>query len=231
LSWSLELSHGPYDPCIVLGMGPNSQVGSGSGSTRNWTVATGLTTRKTRTIGNGPVSQPKTRHFKFPIMDPIKYWSSDRTMTWSVRTLCSVSHSFTSHCQICDRTNIRWVAIENARISLKIWCYFTVIQRIFVWSQIWKREVEQRLKLHNLHIHHVMICWDLRYLIGAKVAGTVRWNRSGGPTRPKIRGLMSGLGNKPAKTQWVGSLAGSGTKPNQTASQNPDRWRVTRTDC
>jgi len=46
---------------IVLAMGPNSRVGSGSSSTQNRTVATGLTTRKTQPIGNGPVLPPKTR--------------------------------------------------------------------------------------------------------------------------------------------------------------------------
>jgi len=39
---------------------------------------------------------------------------------------------------------------------------------------------------------------------------------------------MSGPGNKPAKTQWVRFLAGSGTETNQTAGRNPDHWRATR---
>jgi hypothetical protein len=187
-------------------------------------VATGLTTRKTGTIGNGLVLPSKTNHFKSTIVARIKYLSSDRIMTWSVRTLCSFSRSFTSRCQICDWTNIRWVAIYNPKISLKIRCYFTVIQPILVRSQIWKQEVEERVKLHNLRIHHVMICWDLRYLIGATVAGTVKWNRGAGTTLPKHLRFMSGPGNNPAKSQRVGFLAGSGTEPNR-------RWRVTWTSC
>ena len=174
---------------IVLATGPNSWVSLGSSSTANRTVLTSLSTPITWTIGNGPVLPPKTRHFKFTILAPIKYLSSDCTMTWSVRTLCSFSHSFTSRCQICNWTNIRWVAIEKPQISRKIWCYFTVIQQILVWLQIWKREVEERLKLHNLYIDHVMIWWDLRYLIGAKVAGTVKWNSSAGTTQPTHMGL------------------------------------------
>jgi hypothetical protein len=66
---------------LVLGTGPNSRVGSESGSTRNRTVATGLTTRKTRPTGNGPVLPPKTRHFNITTLPPIKYLSSDCIMT------------------------------------------------------------------------------------------------------------------------------------------------------
>jgi hypothetical protein len=44
---------------LVLATGQNSRAGSGDGSTRNRTVATGLTTWKTRPIGNGPVFHQK----------------------------------------------------------------------------------------------------------------------------------------------------------------------------
>jgi len=172
-------------------------------------MATGLPTRKTLTIGNGPVLPPKTRHFKFTMLAPIKYLSSDRTMTWSVRTLCSFIRSFTFRFQICDQTNIRWVAIENPQVSLEIWCYVPAIQRILIRLQIREREVEERVKLHNLRIHHVMIRWDLRYLIGAKVARTVRWNCSLGTTWPKNCSFMSGPGNNTARTKRVRFLTGS----------------------
>ena len=66
---------------VVLATGPNSRVGSGFGSTRNRTVATGLTTRKTRTVGNGAVLPPTTRHLKSTIFAPLKYLSSDHIMT------------------------------------------------------------------------------------------------------------------------------------------------------
>jgi len=157
----------------VLATGPNSRVGSGFGSTRNRTVATGHTTRKTRTVGNGAVLPPKTRHFKCTIFAPIKYLSSDRIMTWSVRKLSSFSPSFTSRIQICDRTNNGGGAIENPRNSLKNRLYFTATQRISVRSQIWMREVKEGLKLHNLHTGHVTIWSELIYLIGAKAVGTV----------------------------------------------------------
>ena len=49
---------------LVIAKGPNSQVGSGFGSTHNRTVPTRLTTRKTGTVGNGAVLPPKTLAFQ-----------------------------------------------------------------------------------------------------------------------------------------------------------------------
>jgi hypothetical protein len=91
--------------------------------------------------------------------------------------------------------------------------------------------VKEWLKLHNLHIDHVMIQSELKYLIGAKVAETRKWNRGMGSTQPKNHGFMSGTGINPAMTEWVLFLVGSGTEPNGTASQSTDRWRVMRTRC
>ena len=163
----------PYYAYIVLATGPNCLVGSGSCSTRTRTVATGLTTRKTWTVGNGAVLPPKTRHFKFTILAPIKYLSSDHITTWSVRRLGSGPPSFTSHLPICDPTSIRWITIENPPISLRISDYFTNTQRISVRLQIWMQEVKEGLKLDNLHIDYVMIRSQLKYLIGAKGVGTI----------------------------------------------------------
>jgi hypothetical protein len=56
-----------------------------------------------------------------------------------------------------------------------------------------------------------MIQLELKYLIGAKVAKTIKWNRGQGTTRPKNCGFMSFLGDKPAKTERVRLLAGFGT--------------------
>jgi len=59
-------------------------------------------------VGPGPrfhITVPAT-------LPPIKYLSSDRIVTWSVRKLCSSSPSFTSRCQICDWANIRWIAVK-----------------------------------------------------------------------------------------------------------------------
>jgi len=158
---------------LVLATRPISRDGSRYGSTWIRTVAMGLTTRKTPTIGNGPVLPPKTWHFKFTILAPIKYLSSDRIMTWSVRTLCSFRSSFTSSFLICDPTIIRGVAIENPRISITIGPFFTATQQISVWSQIWMLEVKELITLHNQHTDHVTVRSELKYWIGAKAVGTV----------------------------------------------------------
>jgi len=148
---------------VVIATGPNSRVGSGSGSTGNQTVAMSLTIRKARPIGNGPVLPPKTRNFSITALPPIKYLSSDRMMTWSVHRLCSSSRSFTSWSQKCDPTNICWVAIENPLISHKICSFFTGTQRITVGSHIGNREVKARPEMHNLNTDYVTIRWELQY--------------------------------------------------------------------
>jgi len=93
------------------------------------------------------------------------------------------------------------------------------------------REVKEQVRLDNLGLEHATIRSELRYLIGAKVAGTIKLELRGGYNPAKNRGFMSGPGNKPSKTMWFGFLAGSGTEPNRTAGQKPDGWRVTRTRC
>ena len=157
----------------MLATGPNSRVGSGSRSTQNRPIPTGHTTRKTWPTGNGPVLPLKTQHFTITTLPPIKYMSSDRIMTWSVRRLCSSTRSFTCRTQICDPTNIRWVAIEYPLISHKMGPFFTATQQISVRSQIGKQEVTERPELHNLRTDHVTIQWELKYLIGGKGVRTV----------------------------------------------------------
>jgi len=144
---------------------------------------------KTRNVANGLVSLPKPRHFNITTLAPINYLSSDCIVTWSVCRLCCSSCSFTSSFHICDPTNICWVAIENMIISRTMCLYFRATQRISVGSQIWKSEVKERLELHNLHTYHVMIQSELKYLTTAKVAGTIKWNRGLGTTRPTNEGL------------------------------------------
>jgi len=151
--WISKLTCSP----LVLAMGPNSRFGCGFSSDPEPDRCNGF--------------PPKTRHFKSTILAPIKYLSSDRIVTWSVCRLCSFSPSFTSRSHICDRTNIRSVAIENPHFSAEISPSSTAIQRILVQSQIWQREVIEGVKLHNLRTDHVTIRSELRYLIGAKLQG------------------------------------------------------------
>jgi len=76
--------------------------------------------------------------------------------------------------------------------------------------------------VHNLHIDHVMIRSELRYLIVPQVAGTGIWNHGLGTTRPNNGGFMSSPGNNSAKTERVGFLDGSRTKPNHLSNPDPD---------
>jgi len=118
-----------------------------------------------------------------PNVAPIKYLSSDRIMTQSLCILCSFSCSFTSRCQICDQTNIRWVAVKLPDITRKIGVFFITTQRILVWSQIWQREVKAQLKLHNLRTDHVMIRSELKYFIGCQNVNMI-CSVFGGKTSP-----------------------------------------------
>jgi len=198
---------------VVLATVQNCQVGSGSGSNLEPNCCNGTYHTNPRTVAIEPVLLPETRHYKSTIFAPNKYFSSDHIVTQSVGKLWCFSPSFPSRSRICGRTNILRVAIEIPRIWPGQWRYFTVIRWILVQSQICQWEVKERLKLHNQCTDHIVIRSELKYSIGAKVAGTVIWNRGQGSTRSKHRGFMSGPGNEPAKTERVGSLDGSRPGP------------------
>jgi hypothetical protein len=151
--------------------------------------------------------QPKTRYFNLTTWAPIKYLSCDHIVTWSIRRLSSFIRSFTSRIQIRDPTITRWVTIKNPRISRIIWCYVIVTQRILVQSQIWMQEVKQGVNLDNLRINHVAIRSELRYLIGARVGGTVKWTH--------------GPGNSPALVSRFGLLGRSWPGPGPSVRFQP----------
>jgi len=137
------------------------------------TAALGFSTPTIQTIAIGPVLPPKIQHLNLIPWTLIEYLSSDRIMTWSICRLSRLRCTSTFHSQICHLATIGWVVIENWRIPPKFWCFFTVTQQIFVWLQIRGQEIQELLKLHNLHIHHVTTRWALKYLIAAKVGVTV----------------------------------------------------------
>ena len=142
-------------------------------------------------------------------------------MTRSVCRVRGFSRSLTCHCEICDWTNIRCVNIKNPPIWPTILCYFTAIQLILVQSQIRQWEGIKRLKLPKLHIYHVLIRWELKYLFGASIAGTMIWNVGPGSTRLKDWGFMSGPGNNPALVTRVGLLGGSTLWPEPLGQFQP----------
>ena len=144
---------------------------------------------KTWTIAIGSVLPPKTRQFNITTLPPIKYLSSDRTVTWSVHRMCSSSRFCTSQFQICARTNTHWVAIQTPQIWLTIGRNLTTTQWISVGSEIWTGKVKARWAVHNLHTDHVMIQSELKYLIAAKGVGTAKlelWASSCPVEQPRV---------------------------------------------
>ena len=99
---------------------------------------------------------------------PIKQLRSQHITTWWIRRLCSYMRSSTSCFRICDLINICWIAVKYHQIFSKLCGFSKVTQRIFVRSQIWQREVKERLNLHNVRTDHVMEWSELKYIIGAK---------------------------------------------------------------
>ena len=114
-------------------------------------------------------------------------------MTWSIRKLFSFSHSFIFCTEICNPTDIGWMVVTQS-LNLRAIGWFSIAtQRILVGLQLWKWEVEKRLKLHNLRIDRVVIQTEPKYSIGArnadywgvdfvwKIIGTVQFRVGNGP--------------------------------------------------
>jgi len=123
-------------------------------------------------------------YFTVPVMfAAIKHRSSHHIRTWSMRRLCSVSHSSTCLCQICDPSDIHWIALTQDHIVSKI-CGFSIATLwILARSQLWQREVKQRIKLHHVYIGRVPIQSELTSLIGDKIVN-FKWRDFGGKTGP-----------------------------------------------
>jgi len=215
----------------MLATVPTHYIGSGLGLELEPNHYNDFTTWITRTVAFGPISTSKPGLCKPRCFAPIQYLSSDHIVTWSLRRLCSFSRSFTSRAQMYNPTNICWVAIENPRNSLIICPYFTATQRISVRSQMWKREVTERLKLHNLCTDHVTIRSELEYLIAAKSVGPAKWTRGLVPTRPNIAGFQSGPSSDPALVDRFSSSAVTNLDRSLSSGSNPDQCGVTRNRC
>jgi hypothetical protein len=70
-------------------------------------------------------------------------------------------------------------------------------------------EVKERKKLHNLHIHHVMIRSELKYLIGAKHPG-LQW--PGFEVEPGPKATVWGF-QVVKPLQWFGPSSNSNPEP------------------
>jgi hypothetical protein len=105
------------------------------------------------------------------IFAPNQFSSSCCITTSSICTRCSFSSCFNSWAPICTPINICWVAMRYHSKSHPNRGVSTAIQLILLSVKIWDQQAKELQTLHHLHIHHVAIRWELRYLIGAKMPG------------------------------------------------------------
>jgi len=146
-------------------------------------------------VGTGP-------RFHFTVLTTlaaIKYLSSDRIVTWSIREMCRLMTYFISHSQICDRISIHRVAVKLSPKSRQNDRVFIPTPWQLVRLQIGEQEMKEGMKLHISRIDYVTIRSELKYLIGArnvdfwgagfvwKPVATVRFRVGTGPgTDPRI---------------------------------------------
>jgi hypothetical protein len=69
--------------------------------------------------------------------------------------------------------------------------------------------VKWGVELRNPNTDHLVIRSELKFLFGAKVAGTVKMEPLSGYNLAQNHWFMSGPGNNPADTAWFGVLGGS----------------------
>jgi len=67
--------------------------------------------------------------------------------------------------------------------------------------------VKQHAQLHLLHIYHILIWTELKYLIGGKVLSLQKWGSAVCKARPKFLRFGCSLGLEPLITRWLNSLA------------------------
>lgn len=122
----------------------------------------------------------------------VSLFDSSGTITTARGDLLTFCHSFATHIQFGVLTNIRRVTFEKPWFKPYISHFFTAIERILVRLQIWKQAVNERLKWHILHINYIVIQSELEYLIGAKVAKTVKWKCNLVPNWSNTTGVQQG---------------------------------------
>jgi len=175
-----------YPAAVRVGPDPEAPVRvRNRQATRTGWQAPGCYQDRTYTHGFSPRLE-LARGFNIAVpttLAAIKYLSSDHIKTCAVSRLCSSLRALSSRIQIHDPTDIRWVAVEKGLISSEIRGFSIATQRVLVGSQIWNREVQERLELHILRTDHVTIRSGLKYLIGAKVV-VLKCRAFGGKTGP-----------------------------------------------
>jgi len=96
---------------------------------------------------------------------------------------------------------IQSLFIKSFRKTPNFLHYFTATQWIVIRSQFGEWKVKEHLKLHLLHIYHIVIRSQLKYLIGAKDLSSRKWGSVVWYNWPKNCGFISGPGTNHAKTE------------------------------
>lgn len=167
----------------------------------------GLNTWKTWTVVFGPLPIWKPGPWKRSVVTRITLLSSNRIVTWFIPEFCSFTSSFSCWSLVLKLGNICWVAVENPRFEWYSKCYFIVTQWSLIRLQIGDLGAKDHRKLHLLPIYHVVIQWELKNLIAANIVGTIKWNCSQVPNRPKTLTFWSSPGQHPEEVTQFCALA------------------------
>jgi len=89
---------------------------------------------------------------------------------------------------------IRSIFVQSMQQTTNCRCDFTLSQRILIRLQIGEQEVKEHAKLHLVHIYHIVIQSELKYLFGAKVLSLWKWGSAKCKTWPKDHSVRWGSG-------------------------------------
>jgi len=140
---------------LVLATVLNWWFSSGSVLEPNWNRCSRFYHIKKLNCTEPVVFQPVPQFRKVRTLPPIKYLSCDLITIRYICQTCSFSSTFTSHSPIKNRIIIRWVTSKNSQFS----ALFHTNSTDSNWITNWQWEVKERLKLHLLHICHIVIPW------------------------------------------------------------------------
>jgi len=102
---------------------------------------------------------------------PIRYLLSDYSTMWSICEMCSFMCSFICHRPDFNRINIHWVGVKSSRIVVKIAGFAPQLTKYW-----WDCKSENGKCKHNknciTHIDHVVILWELKNSIVARIVNS-----------------------------------------------------------
>jgi len=123
------------------------------------------------------------------------------------------------------------VFIESLWDSPNSQRFFTATQRILIGSQTEEQEVNEQANQHLLHIYHIAIRLETKFLIGVKVLSLRKWVSAVGETRPRDRDCRCGPGLELLVIRWFASLAVPKLNQGLCSGAHPDQGRVCWNRC